>query len=97
MSEVPPILPTTQPPEGTPSDDDLVMQSAVLGRVLDVHPAKITVAELIRELAGEEVDFANRDAIERAARDLSGVGLLHLSEEFVSPTRAALRDRELLS
>jgi hypothetical protein len=80
----------------TTRDDDLSMESAVLQRVLDVHPARLTLAELVRELAGEEVDFGTRDAIERAARDLSGVGLLHLADDFVTPTRAALRYSELL-
>ena len=82
--------------EWTNRDDDLTMESAVLQRVLDVHPARLTVAELIRELAGEDADFGIRDAIERAARDLSGVGLVHLADEFVTPTRAALRYAELL-
>ncbi|MBS1879124.1 MAG: hypothetical protein JST31_06390 [Actinobacteria bacterium] len=80
----------------TTRDDDMTMESAVLERVIDVHPARLTIAELIRELAGEEVDFGTRDAIERAARDLSGVGLVHLVDEFVTPTRAALRYAELL-
>ncbi len=80
----------------TTRDDDLVMESAVLQRVLEVHPARLTIAELIRELAGEEVEFGTRDAIERAARDLSGVGLVHLVDEFVTPTRAALRYSDLL-
>jgi hypothetical protein len=80
----------------TTREDDLSMESAVLQRVLDVHPARLTLPELIRELAGEDVDFGTRDAIERAARDLSGVGLLHLVDEFVTPTRAALRYSELL-
>ena len=77
-------------------EDDLAIESAVLQRILDVHPARLTVPELIRELAGEEVDFGTRDAIERAARDLCGVGLVHLMDEFVTPTRAALRYAELL-
>lgn len=80
----------------TTRDDDLAMESAVLQRVLDVHPARLTLPELIRELAGEEADFGTRDAVERAARDLSGVGLVHQVDEFVTPTRAALRYTELL-
>jgi hypothetical protein len=88
--------PEPQGPPRTNGDDDLAMQSAVLQRVLDVHPVRLTITELIRELAGEEVDFAARDAIERAAHDLSGVGLLHLVDEFITPTRAAIRDRELM-
>jgi hypothetical protein len=76
-------------------EDDLTMESAVLSRAIEVHPDKLTIAELIRELAGENVDFATKDAIERAARDLAGCGLLHLHDSFVSPTRAALRSEEL--
>jgi hypothetical protein len=36
------------------------------------------------------------DAIERAVRDLVGVGLLFRSEGLVLPTRAALRFNEIL-
>jgi hypothetical protein len=80
----------------TTRHDDLSTESAVLQRVIDVHPAPLTISELVRELAGEDAEFAVRDAIERAARDLSGVGLIHLQDEFVRPTRAALRYTELL-
>jgi hypothetical protein len=41
-------------------------------------------------------DFAQRDAIERAVRDLVGVGLLFRSDRLVLPTRAALRFNEIL-
>jgi hypothetical protein len=75
---------------------DLATESAVMRAVLDVHPVLLTAAELIREIAGEEPGFAERDAIERAVRDLSGVGLLHHHGEFVLPTRAALHFSELL-
>jgi hypothetical protein len=77
-------------------DEDLAMQSTVLQRVLDAHPARLTADELIRELAGEAAGFGDCDAIERAARDLGGVGLIHTRDEFVTPTRAALRFQELL-
>jgi predicted transcriptional regulator len=80
----------------TTRDDDLAMESAVLQRLIDVHPARLTLPELVRELAGEEVDFSVRDAVERAARELSGVGLIHLKDDFVTPTRAALRYTELI-
>lgn len=80
----------------TTRDDDLAMESAVLQRVLDVHPARLTADELIREIAGEAAGFGDRDAVERSARDLGGVGLLHTRDDFVTPTRAALRFQELL-
>lgn len=74
---------------------DLATESTVMKQVLTVHPVLLTVAELIRELAGEDPGFAERDAIERAVRDLTGVGLLHGHGEFVLPTRAALHFSEL--
>lgn len=75
---------------------DLATESAVIRQVLEVHPVLMTSDELVRELAGESPDFAERDAIERAVRDLAGVGLLHHHGEFVLPTRAALHFSELM-
>lgn len=79
----------------TTRDDDLAMESAVLQRVLDIHPARVTATELRREIVGEGADFGDRDAVDRATRDLGGVGLVHTLDEFVTPTRAALRFQEL--
>lgn len=70
---------------------DAATESAVLQQVLALHPTVVTLTELIREI-GE----GDGDAVERAVRDLSGAGLLHRSESFVLPTRAALRFDELL-
>jgi hypothetical protein len=75
---------------------DLATESTVIRQVLAVHPILLTTDELIREIAGENAGFAERDAIERAVRDLGGVGLLHHHGEFVLPTRAALHFSELL-
>jgi hypothetical protein len=80
----------------TTREDDLAMESAVLQRVLDAPPARLTVYELVRELIGEQAEFGDQDAVERAVRDLGGVGLLHTLDGFVTPTRAALRYEELL-
>jgi hypothetical protein len=80
----------------TPMAADDATESAVLQQVLALHPAQVTVAELVREVGGESPGFAERDAIERAVRDLTGVGLLHDRDAFVLPTRAALRFSELL-
>jgi hypothetical protein len=74
---------------------DIATESVVLRQVLDLHPTHVTVAELVREIGGEQVEFAERDAIERAVRDLAGAGLLHRNE-LVVPTRAALRFSELM-
>lgn len=80
----------------TPATEDAATEAAVLQRLLDFHPVLVTAAELVREVGGESPDFAERDAIERAVRDLTGAGLLHRHDAFVIPTRAALRFSELL-
>lgn len=76
--------------------EDAAIEAAVLQQLLALHPAQITVEELVREMAGTEPGFAERDAVERAVRDLGAAGLLHRHEAFVLPTRAALRFSELL-
>lgn len=80
----------------TTKAEDAAAESAVLMRVLDLHPSQVTVAELVREIGAEGAGFAERDSVERAVRDLSGAGLLHRNDDFVLPTRAALRFNELL-
>ena len=80
----------------TPAAEDAATESAVLQQVLAFHPAQVTVNELVREIAGDPADFAERDGVERAVRDLAGSGLLHRHDAFVVPTRAALRFNELL-
>lgn len=80
----------------TPAGEDTATESVVLQQVLDLYPTQITLAELTREIGGETAGFAQRDAIERAIRDLTGAGLLHCHDAFVLPTRAALRFSELL-
>jgi hypothetical protein len=77
-------------------DEDAATESALLQQVLALHPTAVTVAELKRELGGEEDGFSADDAVERAVRDLAAAGLLHRSDPFVLPTRAALRFDELL-
>lgn len=77
------------------SEDDTV-EAAVLQLILDLHPTLLTVAELVREIAGERLTFAERDAVERAVRDLVAAGLLHEGDKFAIPTRAAVRFSELL-
>ncbi|MDQ2631925.1 MAG: hypothetical protein M3Y75_13280 [Actinomycetota bacterium] len=75
--------------------EDEDVESVVLRQLLDLHPTRLTLAELRRELCSDS-SFAERDAVERAVRELAAVGLLHQGTEFVAPTRAALRFNELL-
>ena len=82
-------------PTNRATDDRL--ESVLLQRVLDLHPSRVTTDELIRDLTGKEPDFAARDSIGRAIRELVGAGLLHPSDDkFVTPTRAAVRLGELV-
>lgn len=81
---------------GTTAAADAAIESAVLQRLLDLHPAQVTLAELVREVGGEWAGFGERDAIERAVLELGGAGLLRRHGAFVVPTRAALRFSELL-
>lgn len=74
---------------------DAATEAAVLLRVLDLQPAQVSLAELSRDLHGERPRFEERDAIERAVRDLIAAGLLRRGGELVLPTRAALRFAEL--
>lgn len=76
--------------------DDTDVEATVLRQLLLIHPTQVTVEELIRDVAVDAEEFAERDAIERAVRDLARAGLLHRNGEFAIPSRAALRFNELL-
>jgi hypothetical protein len=77
---------------GCPTEhEDAILERAVLALVLSQHPAQFTVAELTRELSDDPEHPTQRDAVQRALRDLVGSGLLHRHGAFVLPTRAALR------
>ncbi|HEX6782428.1 MAG TPA: hypothetical protein VF125_10420 [Solirubrobacterales bacterium] len=79
----------------TNREEDEAVESAVLHQLLDLHPARLTLEELTREIANGHDTFADRDALERAVRDLAAAGLLYRETEFVEPTRAAVRFSEL--
>jgi hypothetical protein len=74
--------------------EDRQTERAVLSHVIDAHPNTLRLSDLIREL-GDDEDFAKRDGIERAVRDLVKGGLLFRCEGAVLPTRAALYLAEL--
>ena len=81
----------------TNESEDARVESALLQRVLDLHPTRVTGEELVRDLAGEDADFSARDGIERAIRELTGAGLLHRTDDgLVTPTRAAIHFGALL-
>jgi hypothetical protein len=81
----------------TNEGEDARVESALLQRVLDLHPTRVTGEELVRDLAGEDPDFGSRDGVERAIRELTGAGLLHRTDDgLVTPTRAAIHFGRLL-
>jgi hypothetical protein len=76
--------------------NDAEIEATVLRQLLLLHPTQVTVEELIRDVAADPDAFAERDAVERAVRDLARSGLVHRNGEFAIPSRAALRFSELL-
>lgn len=80
---------------GTAEEDNRT-ESAVLQYILAFHPVQTSLDELLREFDQGSGDVTQRDAVERAVRDLIGSGLLRRNGDLVLPTRAALRFDELL-
>jgi hypothetical protein len=78
----------------TAQSEDLTQQ-AVLGLLLDAHPAQRSVEEVVREMTDRPDEFPARDAVLNAVRDLAGAGLIHRHGPFVFATRAAVRFDEL--
>lgn len=75
-----------------PVSEDILVQTAVLGHIMLMHPLALRLADLIGEVVGEGEP---RDRVERAVRDLVRGGLLHRQCELVLPTPAAVRFYEL--
>ena len=75
---------------------DIRDQGVVLIHVLHRHPTLLTIPDLVREIASGSEDFAESDALERAVRDLTGVGLLHCPNGLAMPSPAALRFLKIL-
>lgn len=65
-------------------------ERAVLSFLIDEHPSQLTIPEVARTFYAHPSDFNKSDVVERAIRELVGVGLLHCEGGFVVPTRAAL-------
>jgi hypothetical protein len=72
----------------SPSEQDLAEQG-VLGLLLEAQPGLRSVDEILSE------EFAERDRIENAIRDLVRAGLAHRHGRFVFATHAAVRADEL--
>jgi len=73
------VAPTTR--------EDLRDQEIVLIHVLAAHPTHLIVPELVREITAGAVEFAEDDRMERAVRDLTGLGLLRCPRGIVVPNQ----------
>jgi hypothetical protein len=78
-----------------PREGELQLQSALLMLLLGEYPIQLTEEEIVAALANAPMDFGERDAIARAVRDLSAVGLTRRHGPFVLPTLTAFRSYEL--
>jgi hypothetical protein len=65
-------------------------EEAVLRHVLTAQPTILRLCDLIRELACDPHEFAHRDGVERAVRELVKVNLLHRHGDCVLPTSTAV-------
>jgi hypothetical protein len=83
--------PTGRKQSGSASLDpkDKKCGRAVLAYLLYKHPERLTIPGLSRVL-NEGGGFDEADAVERAVRELVGVGLLECDGGCIVPTRAAL-------
>ncbi len=71
--------------------DDLRTQAAVITLILTEHPTLLTLDDVRMELDDVRMELGDRgDAVPRAVRDLTAVGLLRLEGGSVLATRAAL-------
>ena len=83
-------------PEARPAEQDARTEAAVMRQLLALHPVQLGFDELLRELGIDVARFEQRDAVERAVRELAAAGLLHRNGKLIVPTRAALRLDQLL-
>ena len=83
----------TTPPKYHPE----LVERAVMEVVIEAHPARLAIAELLSKVAGDLGDRREVDTITGAVRSLKGWGLLEEGQgERVEPTPAALHLAALL-
>jgi hypothetical protein len=74
----------------SPAGEDRRTESAVLALLLDEHPTRLTMDELILVLYADPERVDPGDAGRRAVQELVGAALVHRDGHFLAPSRAAL-------
>jgi len=78
----------------SPSDEDALIEGALLHLVLDLHPDHLSPDELVREMAVDPARTED-DAVRRAIGSLTRAGLVRLEGTVISPTHPARRFAQL--
>jgi hypothetical protein len=83
----------------SPVYDPELVEHAVLLEVIELHPARLTVAELSLRIVTDPEDRMEVETITHAIRDLRRSGLLRYrsDDQVVEPTHAALQAHALLT
>jgi tRNA splicing endonuclease len=80
----------------TPGSEAETIERSILMQTLALHPAQLTILELAMRVDRDWADFAQRDAVEVAVRELSRDGLLTCDSRRITPSRPILRFEQLL-
>jgi hypothetical protein len=74
------------------------LEKTILEEVIELHPERLTIEEIVGRIAVDPEAFEEVDAIRRGVRDLRRSGLLRYgTEEVVEPTHAAMAAHELFT
>lgn len=75
------------------------LERTLITEVVELHPERLTIPELILRIARDPADKATEDQIRNATRELRRSGLVRYrnDDEVVEPTHTAMRMYELLT
>jgi hypothetical protein len=78
------------PGPSSPAEEDRRTESAVLALLIEEHPIRLTMDELILVLHADPGRGDPGGAGRHAVRELVAAGLVHREGRFLAPSRAAL-------
>lgn len=83
----------------SPAARTKTLERTVLEEIIDLHPQRITVAELHLRIARDPEDCVEREAVRHAVRELRCDGVIRYSndDEVIEPTLAASSVFDLLT